>query len=156
MSPCSCAWNPPGTHEVKVEISPSAAWLHVLRLLLFFCRRAEDRPPSQRWPTNVCWQHRDKCGIFRLHPQHSQKHVYLHEKPVPPALSAESFITGGHFRRYQMCQTFTLITPSDGSPGFNGSNLSVPRRPPKAQTITMGGEEDDEEGMNKISFKKSS
>lgn len=28
------------------------------------------------------------------------------------------FITGGHFKRYQMCETFALITPSDGSPGL--------------------------------------
>lgn len=84
------------------------------------------------------------------------------------SLSPESFITGGHFRRYQMCQTFTLITPSDGSPGFNGSNLSVPRRLPIAQTITTaaGREEgevrkggrrggEDEEGMNKSALKRS-
>lgn len=70
-----------------------------------------------------------------------------------------------------MCQTFTLITPSDGSPGFNGSNLSVPRRLPIAQTITAaaavagrevgevrkGGRKGwiDEEGTNKTSLKSS-
>lgn len=66
-----------------------------------------------------------------------------------------------------MCQTFTLITPSDGSPGFNGSNLSVPRRLPIAQTITAAEREvgevrkggrkggKDEKGMNKTSLKSS-
>lgn len=37
-------------------------------------------------------------------------------KACPPSFSPESFITGGYF--YQMRQTFTLITPSDGSLGL--------------------------------------
>lgn len=35
-----------------------------------------------------------------------------------PHFLPREFITGGHFKRYQMCQTFALITPSDGSPGL--------------------------------------
>ena len=68
-----------------------------------------------------------------------------------PSLSPESFITGGYFKRYQMCQTFTLITPSDGSPGLMvaiwecwGTRLKH----------RHNGGEKYEEGMNKISLKK--
>lgn len=135
---------------MKVEISPSSCLVPRSTVTVFLLPSSR-RPPSTSMFADSIEINVEYFGFARNILKNTSI-CMKNQSPPPPALSPESFITGGHFRRYQMCQTFTLITPSDGSPGFNGGNLSVPRRLPKAPTITMGGEEDDEEGMNKIWF----